>query len=612
MTLISETIGTKIFNNLLTAGIHKIAKSASKYGENKNAIDNINAIRSQVNPTDSFDRITKRYFTFKTLVSERSDVNIEETYIPIQLDKSVDHRKSKSYSSSICSPENNITVIEGKAGQGKTTYLRYMAYKALTESKKFPVFITLRHIDFSKFSGSDTTLDIIQNELAHIGVNISKESLVTLLSRDYFRIFIDGFDEVPVAQQTNALSFINAIFYRYHSGCVVTTRPYTQLLSLSGISILVLKDLTENQVRKLINNNKFINCDEKSYLIEIIDSKKELSNLLITPILVDIFISVYPHLKQEPRHLIDFYQELFFALASKHDKLKAFERTSRTNLSIGDLERVFKGGSLAVLLKDGPTLPLKKLQEEFIHCAKMMNLTPTSQDIHLDIIERTSLITIEGNDCTYIHKSILEFYSASSIIDRTRTEDFKQNIYRYFADTKGDFRQILIYLRDLDRENFYVFYCKPLLNLFGFDIKNPAKEVNFDMLEAFMLPSSLKVTRKEVHPFYQTKDTVLTKLLYLDESVGLDLILPWQQVPPEVLHSKFSNLYSISEPDQETYIEISVLDICEHYPHFKAKILSLINERLSNINSNILESEKVLSNQNDLSNLLFGTVPDNC
>ena len=425
---------------LLTNLLPKVINKVKSMGEVDQVVQQLNMLLDSTNTSEVAHKMNRRYFQFRSLVAERSNTNIADSYIPAILVYDDNCHEQEVTATKPFIHQNEITVIEGKAGQGKTTLLRYIAYTLLDKGNKLPVLISLRNIDFSDRSRSP--LCYVMDELSHIGINIpSEEVMVQLIMHNYFEILLDGFDEVKHDQQVQAEQFVTALHFKFNASILVTSRPGTSIMYTAGTRIAVLQDLTEHKVRKLILKNIYIRNDEKEYLVEILDTRPELSAIMISPILVDIFISVYPLLKRDPTTLIEFYSELFLALASKHDKLKSLKRDSYSALTVNELERLFKGISLNATFSTGPSMTERKLSEMTEKVASDLGL-PTKGQAHTDIIDRTSLIIKDGDSCEYIHKSVMEYHAAAYMLDRTKTDDFKTSAYQYFVQFEVEIKQV--------------------------------------------------------------------------------------------------------------------------------------------------------------------------
>ncbi|MGS6583109.1 NACHT domain-containing protein [Vibrio diabolicus] len=592
-----ETLVKPLLTSLLPDVINKI----KDMGEVDKVVHQLQMLLDSTHTSEVASKMNRRYFQFRSLVAERTNTNIADSYIPAILVYGDNGHKQEVTATKPFIHQNEITIIEGKAGQGKTTLLRYIAYTLLEKGNKLPVFISLRNIDFSDRSKSP--LLYVMDELSHIGINIpSEEVMVQLLTHNYFEILLDGFDEVKHDQQVQAEQFVTALHFKFNAPILITSRPGTSIIYTVGSRVAVLQDLTEHKVRKLILKNRYIQSDEKEYLVEILDTRPELSAIMISPILVDIFISVYPHLKRDPTTLIEFYSELFLALASKHDKLKSLKRDSHSDLTVNELERLFKGISLNATFNTGPSMTERELSDMTEKVASDLGLYTKGQ-AHTDIIDRTSLIIKDGDSCQYIHKSVMEYHAAAYMLDRTKTDDFKESAYQYFVQFEVEIKQVLIFLKELDKENFYLKYCEPLLQQSGLTI--PVTTVTDDVLAGLGIPTKLRISNQKVESA-EMKTHSVTDKLFRPFDVRLDKeSLPWvytssSKLRTEILDDKdMELLLGGKEVGQNKSIVINTIDLINKYPDFEKACLTKFNESLKLIKSRIDASRKTLDSSND-------------
>lgn len=402
------------------------------------------------------EKITDRYLKFRTLLSRNIDVHISDIYQPLKVRSEIRNMEIEINDNHILNLPK-ISCIIGKAGQGKTTLLKKIFLNVINHKDGiFPIIITLRNIDYeSKFN-----LEIIViNELKSIGLEISKEQCICILAMKRIRLLFDGYDEVPDRHGKKALDIIKYAYNNYGLDCIVTSRPGTEITREPGIINFDLLDLEKNDILNIIENHKNIPESDKEIFIKVIKSKTYISEILITPILVDIFCSTYNSLSIEPKTLSDFYNELFKALASTHDRLKNyFERKNTTGLDNHTLELIMHSASFRLLEKrNDVTFKSEELISAFdVACEKLQIKV---KDSHIDIIDKTSLIKDEELTYSYIHKSIIEFFSAKYIAKLPDTT--KQSLYIHFAKHyKSAYENVLKFLHQIDQEHFYIFFAK--------------------------------------------------------------------------------------------------------------------------------------------------------
>ncbi|ELV8625793.1 NACHT domain-containing protein [Vibrio cidicii] len=456
-----ETETGKFISSKLFGKLETTLKSNSNQREANEVLDSIAPVNSFMEQ-QIFEKVTDRYLTFRTLLSRDNDVFIDEIYHPLKI------VSMRSNTEIITLAENTeftfpkIACIVGKAGQGKTTILRKMFLNHITSSvSSFPLIITLRKVDWK-----DRTLTppkIISNEFNDLGITVSEEACAYLLQLGRIKVFFDGFDEIESNYREFALATISQTHMKYGAKCVVTTRPGTEVQLFGGeIQNYTLLDLDKEDVIKIINKHSLIKKTDKKQLLNVIDSKPDIASILLTPIIVDIFISTYNSLVAEPTTIIDFYEELFQTLASSHDRLKVlFDRKGVTGLTNKQLEKVFWTASFKLLNKRNDiNFRETEVSEAFDFAASKLGYEANNS--HVDVINKTSLIKQDGLEYSYLHKSIAEFHAAKhikSLSDDTRKEYYKSIIYNYRVSHEN----VLRYLSKLDEDLFYISFVDSLI-----------------------------------------------------------------------------------------------------------------------------------------------------
>ncbi|MCH4294233.1 NACHT domain-containing protein [Shewanella sp. 3B26] len=404
-------------------------------------------------------KIENKYLKFRTLLSRDADVHISEIYQPLQI-----KNRQSNYTIEIdekCKLDlPRISCIIGKAGQGKTTLLKKIFLNSITnQDGVFPLIITLRNIDYVR---DCDLVSVIVKEICSLGLDICPEACLHLLSMKRLRLLFDGFDEVPDEYAKTALKTIEYAYYSLGLDVIVTSRPNTEITYTPGISNFDLLDLDVNDVNRIIIEHPSIPNKDKDIFIRVISEKKYISEILVTPILVDIFCSTYNSLTTEPKNLIDFYNQLFQSLASTHDRLKTFyERSSKSGLDNYELERIIHAASFKLLSsKNDITFDSDFLVSTFKDACSKLNFD--AKNTHIDIIDKTSLIKDEGQTHSFLHKSIIEFFSAKYIANLP--EETRESFYEYIINSRNSrYENVLKFLHKIDKNCFYLYFAKKIL-----------------------------------------------------------------------------------------------------------------------------------------------------
>ncbi|MDI3245183.1 NACHT domain-containing protein [Pseudoalteromonas agarivorans] len=504
-TIIAKSVAPAILKPLTTNVLTQLKGWREKIEKSKELQDIRDTIHAPGDGTEQalqvIENIKKRYLKFRTLIAQEKQVYLDEIYHPLSIhyhERGLNHKVDDNQ----LLFNENITILVGIAGQGKTTTLRKIVQRELSDenSKIIPLIITLRDVDWN--SNSLSVEGIISEEFSNLGVLVKPEAIPYLLDKKALLICFDGFDEVPYKFRQKAISCISKAFNSSRCQTFVTTRPHTEITYLSGnFELASINDLEEESITAIISAHPLIDKEYKELLLRAILNNKNLSEILITPILVDIFISVYGDLDIEPKSPVDFYSNLFFSLASRHDRFKSFsedsgfERPSKVELTIKELYKVFLRSSFNILKKfENVSVSEQDILDVFSNSAAKVSSSKHNDKAHEEISDRTSLILKEGNIYSYIHKSVLEFHAAV-FIQKNKNIDNKKKIYQYLADNYDTkYEGMLRYLYEIDTPYFNEHFSLYQLNKSG--ILSELKNVSFSevFLEANDIPEFYQFT----------------------------------------------------------------------------------------------------------------------
>lgn len=456
-----ETETGKYIAKKLFGGLEKALKANSTTLEAEHVLASISLIEDGL-LSDFFEKVSDRYLSFRTLLSRDVDVYIDEIYHPLRIKPLGNINEPVSLIDNLSFDFPKIACIVGKAGQGKTTILRKLFLNHISnESQQFPLIITLRRVDWQDSDLSPSRL--VKNEFNELGITISEEACSFLLQMNRLKIFFDGYDEVETEFRRIALRIIIETYTTFNTKCIVTARPGTEVQLYGGeVQNYVLMDLNREDVIQIIESHKLIGTQDKEQLLEVVNSKKDITNILLTPIIVDIFISTYNSLVAEPTTIIDFYEQLFQTLTSSHDRLKImFERNGQSGLTNSQLVKVFQTASFNLLNKKNDiNFRDFDLVNAFNFACKKHGFDV--KDTHLDVINKTSLIKQDGHDYSYLHKSIIEFYAAKHV--KELSDESRKGYYQFILNNyNAAHENVLRYLSKIDSDLFYLIFVKSLI-----------------------------------------------------------------------------------------------------------------------------------------------------
>lgn len=401
----------------------------------------------------------------KTLVSQDKYFHVDEIYIPIDIMQS--GTQSRLQISNLTALDNDRAIlIKGLAGQGKSTLLRKLLSNNAKRFNRLPVFYELKN-----YSGG--TLELaISKSLTHFGIKISEYPLKKLLSDSNVKIYLDAFDEVKPEFRNELIDEIKRFVNSFNCHVICTTRPDTEIDSLSEFRTFSVCELTEEQIFGIIKKtaSDHEKCKELCGALKRSPLHTKTDSILKSPILVVLFCISYNLGGEIPNTLSQFYSNIFDTVFHRHDNIKGKvyrERHWNDNrriyrelfdcLCFVSLREGLNGFSYEKLVYFVST-SLKYINEEYSIAEKAVK----------ELSSITNLIIEDGfNEYRFVHKSIQEFFAASFII--SLQHDKKISFYKRCFDDYSfytTFHNTLFFLEELDYYNYNEYGFIPAISSF--------------------------------------------------------------------------------------------------------------------------------------------------
>ncbi|MCM0148923.1 NACHT domain-containing protein [Photobacterium galatheae] len=482
-TAVKNKASIKIFDALF--GTLTAIKAGNKIkGDSAEIISLLQIPDNPKNREQTADKYYDTYLNFRTINSENKDVFIGDVYHPLKV-KSLKNGQITEINDANVLPNRKITCLIGKAGQGKTTLLRKIALKEILKGDRVPLIIFLRNVSWSD---DVNPIKIIKDELTSLGIVASNEVVNHLLVNNKILPLYDGFDEVSSENRKLALNLIQDTYTRYNSNCFVTTRPRTEVITLLSSSLnYEVCDLNKVDVVKMIKCNETQAEKYRNELLSVIEESPKVLDILITPIIVDIFISTYYSMDEVPEDSIGIYKELFNILAKKHDKYKLLTRESQSGLNNAKLFEIFCYSSFVLIMDNKVERQSESyLEKVFSSSSSDMGLDDQSGMSFHDIVDKTSLIIPDGLSFSYIHKSVMEYHAADFISNCE--ESIKNSIYDNLYDKPNAMLENMLgYLYRIDRDCLLSFFVNKSVD-FICKYKEEIHNNDFKLTSSFLKP----------------------------------------------------------------------------------------------------------------------------
>jgi len=385
-------------------------------------------------------------------------------------------RKKIRYVDDFDTSEN--VLVQGIAGQGKSTFLRYLCSMELQKGKCIPLFLELR-----KVSKLQTLKERIIAAFKSLGINIDDLVFDALIESGKILLLLDAFDEVPEDLKSVVLADIEDLASAYPTlRIIVTSRPHQSIRVSSHFVIVQLDNLIGDEYKNVIKKMS-TDVHLASNLIAHIDKRGEqIREMLCTPLMISLLLLSYKSYQMLPARLSDFYDSLFQTLLQRHDGTKpGFSRHRRCKLDDSKYREVFEALCLFAKRNGKQSFSGETIFDIAKEAIKHCDVVVSPNDYVEDIIQITCLILRDGEEHRFIHKTVHEYYTASYV--RKRPEKWARSFYEktHTVGVHHSWHQELSFLEEIDTYRHNKFYLLPailaVLNLKETELGPPAKVV---------------------------------------------------------------------------------------------------------------------------------------
>lgn len=373
-------------------------------------------------------RLLRRICGVTTIVFPQQILPLTSIYEPLTLEPRYKRNASQEQSSfnvRTLEEGHNYFIVDS-AGMGKSTFAKHFVLELLDLTTKIPMFLELRRI-----GNDETLLGKLSAEMAETKNEIDERFLLMLLDEGDFILILDGYDEIAEQSRESIGQQITQLALQCENlQIILTARPEVSLPELPDSMVFTIEPLTRTQAESLVlRYDAVANIEVGSKLIAQFDVVSE--RFLETPLLVVLLYRTYGFNQSIATRITSFYDEVFNALYKGHDLSKAgFSRLKVSRLDAEDFRRLLRGFSflLAARQKDN----LKSRTEGVTIVDEAIRLTsvhPSSPSAFFDdLLLAVPLLTQEGTDYRFIHRSLGEFFAAEFLSYQPNSEPIIERI----------------------------------------------------------------------------------------------------------------------------------------------------------------------------------------
>lgn len=427
-------------------------------------LDHTNSMSVSIAIKNFIKKSSNRLQQTKNVIFRTEPVDFYENYIPLTL-------RSEKESFRLIEIENLLNKyrsigIIGSAGSGKTSLLKYLALQCLKNNFKIPILLDLRNYQIEKETFEDFVAGQINEEL--------KFEIKKLFQSNKFLFLFDGFDEIDYLQGSNSINQLDSFINKYSgNNFVVTTRPGTNMESLSPLHIFQIEPLNNNDIYLFIEKLNIQSSLKKS-IFESIEQHSELSEILKIPLFLSLYIVTFN--SSNPNYITNksiFLRNILDSLFSQHDSITklGYIRDRVSNLNRDDLENIVSILAFRTLFSGRYELTKDQLFHEFEIIKTTTSIKFENEKLLFDLTITINILIAYDNHYFFPHIILLE-YLATIFVSRLEFSSKTKFYERLFKSNKV-FVSINIYefLFELDYKHFSQLYLIPNLSKLAFEYR---------------------------------------------------------------------------------------------------------------------------------------------
>ncbi|MCU4471509.1 NACHT domain-containing protein [Acinetobacter pittii] len=459
---VTITFGTLVLRPLITEICKDIYNFTKKSGR---------TFLAEMNIEKSSDKIQSKIskiLMIRTIYDSKRPQHISEFYYPTKVNLPDGSIQTFNDVREIEITEN--LIIEGIVGHGKSMLMRHLTLNEILKKNSLPIFFELRSIQ-----KTENLTDCLCTYLSDIlEVELSSKNFDALAESGKITLFLDGFDELNKELIPSVISKLEQWSIKFPNMKIIcSSRPYNALQNSPYFLSLTLHPYDKNDqagfIQKLTHDIEI----SKQLVQKIEESAIGLQDILKTPLMLTLFVMTYQTKLQIALSISEFYRDIFDVLMNRHDYLKLpYEITRYVDATQSQLEDIFQEFCF-YSKNNGNRISFDKqyFQEGLKESCRILDLKFDSNNIILELTKNICLILKEGNEYSFIHKSIQEFFVANLLrsFDITILQKFYTDMFNY--ENYNKFEVELKFLSEIDKLNYYKFLVIPSIQGFLNDIK---------------------------------------------------------------------------------------------------------------------------------------------
>lgn len=367
-------------------------------------------------------------------------------------------------------------LIKGRGGAGKTMFTKWLVLRlaeSLENHQQIPVYIELRDIkdkDDSPFE------NLIFQQISTTRTTTTFNQFIEGIKAGIFVFILDAADEVRKSDRPAICQKLEAFVHTFpECGVLLTTRDFAEIENIAGFESYRTRSLQKDEAIQIL---KKLDYDEevKQALIDVINSDKADKHefFLSNPLLVTILLLTFDQSKEIPTKRSAIYKRAFEALYERHDTSKGiYRRDHHAGLPMDEFESVFSTFCFGTYVNAKIDFDEAELVPLFKAACELSGIDESAEAIAKDSHESVCLLTKEGHDYAFCHRSFQEYFVAVYLRDY-RGDDLPKMIE--LALRRGQGEHVIEFLFEIDKKDLERHYILPNLRKIITRIESKTKE----------------------------------------------------------------------------------------------------------------------------------------
>ncbi|WP_180162286.1 NACHT domain-containing protein [Sinorhizobium medicae] len=293
------------------------------------------------------------------------------------------------------------------------------------ERKYIPILFELRHLHLD--NTQSLTANLVK-QVADYVPGFNEDHLRFGMESGKFIIYLDGIDEISLADRTRYASEILDIAYRFtDTPILLSTRPDDFYLPWEVFRVARLLPMTREQTVLMLSKLQY-DAEVKDTFIRAITPEyfREHFEFLSIPLLATLMMLTYSEFATIPSKMHVFYEQAYQTLFHKHDFIKdAYSRTIESGLDVEQFRLVLAAFCFISYLQERFSFLQFQVIEDIKAALSLARIEAEFDDFLKDLLVTVCLLQRDGNYITFIHRSFQEYFAALFISRSPPSEIFE-------------------------------------------------------------------------------------------------------------------------------------------------------------------------------------------